>query len=92
MDKVWPLSANHGYGFAELMAALLPLLNSEARHEELPENTLRVAFLGRPNVGKSSLINAITGESRMLVSEVAGTTRIKMGNILQTIIENDKGE
>ena len=75
MDKVWPLSADHGHGFAELMSALLPLLDSEARHEELPENTLRVAFLGRPNVGKSSLINAITGESRMLVSEVAGTTR-----------------
>ena len=57
------------------MEGLLPLLNEDSSHEELPENTLRVAFLGRPNVGKSSLINAITGETRMLVSEVAGTTR-----------------
>ena len=50
MDKVWPLSADHGYGFAELMSALLPLLNSEARHEELPENTLRVAYSDRKSV------------------------------------------
>ncbi len=74
-ERLWPLSADHGYGFDELMEGLLPLLNEDSSHEELPENTLRVAFLGRPNVGKSSLINAITGETRMLVSEVAGTTR-----------------
>ncbi|MDO5674689.1 MAG: ribosome biogenesis GTPase Der [bacterium] len=74
-ERLWPLSADHGYGFEALMEGLLPLLNRESSHEELPENTLRVAFLGRPNVGKSSLINAITGETRMLVSEVAGTTR-----------------
>ena len=74
-DQLWPLSADHGHGVEALMEALLPHLNSEARHEELPENTLRVAFLGRPNVGKSSLINTITGDTRMVVSDVAGTTR-----------------
>ena len=74
-ERLWPLSADHGYGFDELMEGLLPHLSKESSHEEIPGNTLRVAFLGRPNVGKSSLINAITGETRMLVSEVAGTTR-----------------
>lgn len=74
-ERLWPLSADHGHGFDGLMDGLLPLLNREAEHDELPENTLRVAFVGRPNVGKSSLINAIVGETRMLVSEEAGTTR-----------------
>ena len=74
-ERLWPLSADHGHGFDGLMEALPAFLDKEAVHDDLPENTLRVAFLGRPNVGKSSLINAIVGESRMLVSDVAGTTR-----------------
>lgn len=74
-ERLWPLSADHGHGFTDLMEVLPPFLNTEAVHERLPENTLRVAFLGRPNVGKSSLINTIVGETRMLVSDVAGTTR-----------------
>ncbi|NQS70852.1 MAG: ribosome biogenesis GTPase Der [Desulfobulbaceae bacterium] len=74
-EQLWPLSADHGHGFDRLMSALPPHLNQEAEHDPLPENTLRVAFLGRPNVGKSSLINAIIGETRMLVSDVPGTTR-----------------
>ena len=74
-DRLLSLSAEHGHGVDELMAALLPHLEGGTAHEDLPENTLRVAFLGRPNVGKSSLVNAIVGSSRMLVSEIAGTTR-----------------
>lgn len=75
VEQLWPLSADHGHGFDSLMEALPRFLNREAVHDSLPENTLRVAFLGRPNVGKSSLINAIIGETRMVVSEEAGTTR-----------------
>ena len=75
MERLWPLSADHGRGLGDLAEALVPHLDEGAAHEEEPENTLKVAFLGRPNVGKSSLINAILGEARMLVSDVAGTTR-----------------
>ena len=46
MDRLWPLSADHGRGFDELTAALLPHLDSGAAHEELPENTLRISIAG----------------------------------------------
>ena len=82
VEKLWPLSADHGHGFDELMEALLPLLNQEAEYRELPNNTLRVAFVGRPNVGKSSLINTIIGEDRMVVSEISGTTRDSVDTLL----------
>ncbi|MDX9788232.1 MAG: ribosome biogenesis GTPase Der [Desulfobacterales bacterium] len=73
LDKIYPVSAEHGYGFMDLMDALVPALpkaDIEAQTDEI-----RVAVVGRPNVGKSSLINRILGEDRLLVSEVAGTTR-----------------
>ena len=82
VEKLWPLSADHGHGFDKLMEALLPLLNQEAEYRELPNNTLRVAFVGRPNVGKSSLINTIIGEDRMVVSEISGTTRDSVDTLL----------
>jgi GTPase len=72
--RVYPLSAAHGYGLKQLMGDLvadLPASPSESREEE----HVRVAILGRPNVGKSSLVNRILGEERLVVSEVPGTTR-----------------
>jgi GTPase len=72
-----PLSAAHNRGTEELIAAVLPLLPEDA-HEELgPENddSIRVAIVGRPNAGKSTLINRLLGEDRLIVSDVAGTTR-----------------
>lgn len=75
VEMLWPLSGDHGYGFGSLMDAVSPHLRKIEMPLNLPENTMRVAFLGRPNVGKSSMINAIIGQERMVVSDLAGTTR-----------------
>jgi len=74
LDKVHAISAAHGYGvsaFVEEIVSGLPKL--EAREEE--DEPIRVAIVGRPNVGKSSLINRILGSERVVVSELPGTTR-----------------
>lgn len=68
------LSGAHGTGIGDLLdeaAKRLP----EQTEEEYDEDVIRVALIGRPNVGKSSLVNAILGEERVIVSDVAGTTR-----------------
>ncbi len=72
-----PISAAHGHGLgdlAEALAAALPERQDAPEAEHL-EAGLRLAVLGRPNAGKSSLVNALLGEDRVIVSEVAGTTR-----------------
>ncbi|MGE5840262.1 MAG: ribosome biogenesis GTPase Der [Deltaproteobacteria bacterium] len=71
--RVYPVSAAHGYGLAALLDALTDEMEGSA--EEEPEDLTKVAIVGRPNVGKSSLINRIVGSERLLVSEVPGTTR-----------------
>jgi GTP-binding protein len=71
------ISAVHGKGSGELLDLILNLLPSDAKQEEenyRPE-TVKVAIIGRPNVGKSSLINKMLGEERVIVSEIPGTTR-----------------
>jgi GTPase len=73
-DRVYPVSAAHGYGVAVLLDALTEDLEGSAKQEE-PEDLTKVAIIGRPNVGKSSLINRIVGSERLLVSELPGTTR-----------------
>ncbi len=83
IDQLWPVSAEHAYGFQSLMEALAESVgkNSDAE-EELADGTVRVAFFGRPNVGKSSLINRILGEERMVVSDISGTTRDSVDTVL----------
>jgi GTP-binding protein len=78
IDILYPISAQHGQGFSDLMDALGNLLpdpppqeSEEQQVKEIP----RIAIIGRPNVGKSSFVNALMGEDRMIVSPVAGTTR-----------------
>ena len=73
-DRLFPLSAEHGTGVDELLEAFLPLLPVD---EEEPEHTPcpHVAVVGRPNVGKSTLINTLFGENRVVVSDLPGTTR-----------------
>jgi GTP-binding protein len=74
MDEVFPLSAEHGTGVAELLDAALEIIPArEARGEERKEICL--AVVGRPNVGKSSLVNRLIGEERVIVSPIPGTTR-----------------
>ena len=74
LGEPWPLSALHGHGTGDLLDRIVEELPGEGR-EEIPETAIRVAILGRPNVGKSSLLNAILGRERVIVSETPGTTR-----------------
>jgi GTP-binding protein len=74
VDKAYPISAAHGYGVRTLMEDLTGDL-PRVEWEEDEDTRIRVAIVGRPNVGKSSLINRILGADRLLVSEVPGTTR-----------------
>ncbi len=71
------VSAAHGYNISELLDDILAKLPDVLSAEELDEKQrgLRLSFLGRPNVGKSSLLNTISGENRVMVSATAGTTR-----------------
>jgi GTP-binding protein len=74
MKTAYPLSAAHGYGLKALMEGVVEGL-PEARPEGRADDRIRVAVLGKPNVGKSSLVNRILGSDRLLVSELPGTTR-----------------
>jgi GTP-binding protein len=77
ISQTLPLSAAHNRGTEELIAATLPLLPEDVHEELAPgeEGSIRVAIVGRPNAGKSTLINRLLGEDRLIVSDVAGTTR-----------------
>ena len=81
------VSAVHGHGTGELLDACLAHLPPREEEEE-EDDSIKVAVIGKPNVGKSSLINCILGEKRVIVSNVAGTTR----DAVDTPFENDKGK
>ena len=78
-EHVFPVSAAHGYGVSSLMESVLEVLPAmedlEVPPEVLNDDIIRIAIFGRPNVGKSSLINKLLGSERMLVSDIPGTTR-----------------
>jgi GTP-binding protein len=79
-----PLSGMHGHGTGELLDLIVARLSElGVRREAAPGTAIRVAILGRPNVGKSSLFNALVGQERTIVSEVPGTTR----DAIDTLIE-----
>ena len=87
-DEVFPISAEQGIGVGELLDAVVSVLAHELVGEEEPDENqlrdLRLAIVGRPNVGKSSLLNRILGEDRVIVSPVAGTTRDSIDTVLET--------
>jgi len=77
LDTLYPLSAEHRYGLTDLLDGMVNVISglAIAPHEEAAGEMIRLAVVGRPNVGKSSLINRILGEDRLLVSNIPGTTR-----------------
>lgn len=85
LGEPYPISGIHGNGTGELLDQLITYLPAT---DELPETEeIKVAIVGRPNVGKSSLLNAFVGENRSIVSPISGTTR----DAIDTVIErNDR--
>jgi len=83
LGEPYPISAIHGSGTGELMDQVAEYLPSMDEWEEVEET--KVAIVGRPNVGKSSLLNALTGEKRAIVSPISGTTR----DAIDMVVERD---
>jgi len=77
LETLYPLSAEHRYGLTDLLDEMVNVISglATAPHEEAAGEMIRLAVVGRPNVGKSSLINWVLGENRLLVSNIPGTTR-----------------
>ncbi|HEX6921214.1 MAG TPA: ribosome biogenesis GTPase Der [Actinomycetes bacterium] len=84
LGQPYPVSALHGRGSGDLLDALLDALpEAPGEPEELEGGPRRVALLGRPNVGKSSLLNQLAGEDRVVVDAVAGTTRDPVDELIE---------
>ena len=83
----YPISAVHGHGTGDLLDACLAYFPPE-EEEEVEDDVVKVAIIGKPNVGKSSLTNRILGQERVIVSNVAGTTR----DAVDSYFENDAGK
>jgi GTP-binding protein len=87
IKQVYPISAEHGLGVDELMEQLLPFLPKTVEEEAGAGEIPKIAVVGRPNVGKSTLINSLLGEKRLLTDAAPGTTR----DAIDTLTEhNDK--
>ena len=83
------VSSVHGHGTGDLLEEVCAHFSEEEEKEdEFDSEYIRVAVIGKPNVGKSSLVNAISGEERAIVSNIAGTTR----DATDTIVENEHGK
>ncbi|MBO4432090.1 MAG: ribosome biogenesis GTPase Der [Clostridia bacterium] len=81
------VSSVHGHGTGDLLDAVFDNI-SETSFESEDEDVINVAVIGKPNAGKSSLVNKICGEERSIVSEIAGTTR----DAIDTFVENENGK
>lgn len=84
----YPVSAVHGHGSGDMLDEVIKYLPENDDTEEEDDEIISVAVIGKPNVGKSSLVNKICGENRTIVSDIAGTTR----DTTDTFIENKFGK
>jgi len=82
-ERLWPVSAAHGYGIKGFLQDFSSVVKMAEVDRGLPENTISIACIGRPNVGKSSTINRLLGADRMVVSEIPGTTRDSVDTLLE---------
>jgi len=82
------LSSLHGNGSGDLLDAALSLCPEEEEQGEMEDEVIKVAVIGKPNAGKSSIINRIYGDDRLIVSEIAGTTR----DAIDLSVENEHGK
>lgn len=87
LGEPFPVSSVHGHGTGDLLDEVLKYLPEKSLEEE-DDGAIRVAVIGKPNAGKSSIINRICGEERVIVSDIAGTTR----DATDTVVENEKGK
>lgn len=81
MGEPIAISAGQGLGIGDLLDAIVSHF-SKTEHEEEEDGIIQIAVLGKPNVGKSSLVNALLGEERSIVSDIAGTTRDSIDSML----------
>jgi len=93
IDKFYPVSAEHGIGVGDFLDDMVKALPKESLNEEPEDKGIKIAVVGRPNVGKSSLVNKLFGEKRVIVNELAGTTRdsisltVEQDNKLFTLVD-----
>lgn len=80
LEELFPLSAEHRFGLGDLLDRLVATFE---RHAETRRDEIKLAVVGRPNVGKSSLINRLVGEERHLVSAIPGTTRDAVDSLIK---------
>lgn len=79
----YPISGSHGLGLGDLLDEVVKKFPPDT-DEAYEDSTIRFSIIGRPNVGKSSLVNAIIGEERVIVSDIAGTTREAVDTVFET--------
>jgi len=87
IGEMMTISSIHGLGMGDLLDEIFSHFPEE-NDEEYDEDVIKVAVIGKPNVGKSSLVNTILGEERVIVSDIPGTTR----DAIDTYFENDEGK
>lgn len=87
LGEPYGISALHGYGTGDMLDAVYEHFSEESENDE-DDDRIRIALIGKPNVGKSSLLNRVLGEERVIVSNVAGTTR----DSVDADIENEYGK
>lgn len=87
LGEPFAVSSVHGHGTGDMLDEVLKYLPNE-KEEEQDDDVIKVAVIGKPNVGKSSIINRLCGEERVIVSDIAGTTR----DATDSVIENEFGK